>query len=151
MIFNRKGQFIVSVVDSTTPHASLTVIQIPEDLLNAAQCYFFRKAVCEVNHFMDPHRFEKKSILKDGILYFMCHVLPMQEIGKAGLADAMFDLSASTFCVPVTDSKSTIGYAIVSEIHWYDPNVNHGGMESILRCSQQTAYIIGGRDLVKTI
>ena len=93
----------------------------------------------------------RKPSLKDGILYFTGRVVPTQEIGKAGLADAMFDLSASTYCVPVTDSKSPIAYAIVSEIHWYDPNVNHGGVESILRYSQQTAYIIGGRDLVKRL
>ena len=38
---------------------------------------------------------------KNGILYFTGRGLPAQEIGKAGFADVMFDLSASNFCVPV--------------------------------------------------
>ena len=56
-----------------------------------------------------------------------------------------FDLSKATFCVPLVDSSSPIAYAIADEIHWYDRDVKHGGVESVL-C---IAYIIGGRNLIK--
>ena len=53
--------------------------------------------------------------------------------------------------MPITDAHSPIAYAIVPETHWYSPDVSHGGIESVLRYSQQTAYIICGRALVKSI
>ena len=90
--------------------------------------------------------------MKDEILYFTGRILPSQKIdGKFHFGDAMLDLSESTFCVPLTDSLSPIAYAIVSETHWYDPDINHEGVESTLRYAQNTAHIIGGRDLVKMI
>ena len=54
----------------------------------------------------------------------------------------MLDLSESTFCVPMTDCHSPIAYAIVSETHWYDPDISHKGVESTLRYAQNVAYAI---------
>ena len=51
--------------------------------------------------------------------------------------------------VPVTDHLSPVAYAIVADTHWYSLDVSHGGIESVLRYAQQTAYVIEGRSLVK--
>ena len=53
--------------------------------------------------------------------------------------------------MPITDALSPITYAVVSETHWYDPDINHKGVETTLRFAQNTAHIIGGRDLAKMI
>ena len=47
--------------------------------------------------------------------------------------------------MPITNVHSPVAYAIIAETHWYSSDVSHGGMESVLRYFQQTAYIIGGR------
>ena len=47
---------------------------------------------------------------------------------QSHMADACLDLSAATFCVPVTDAHSPVAYAVVSETHWYSPDVSHGGV-----------------------
>ena len=51
--------------------------------------------------------------------------------------------------MPVTDHLSPVAYAIVADTHWYSLDVSHGGIESVLRYAQQTAYVIEGRSLVK--
>ena len=63
----------------------------------------------------------------------------------------MKDLTATTFCVPVLEKHSPIAYSIISEVHWYNQNAKHGGVETVLRYSNLTAYIIEGRELVKRI
>ena len=144
-------QFIVARTNLAAGF-NVVVIQLTEALLNAAKAYLFEKATAEVKHFVDARRYEKLSIMKDGILYYTGRILPVQEIyGGSSLADVCLDLTASSFCVPITDAQSPIAYAIVAETHWYSPDVSHGGVESVLRYSQQTAYIIGGRELVKTM
>ena len=37
------------------------------------------------------------------------------------------------------------------QTHWYDPDASHGGVEAVLCYSQNIAYKLGGRALVKTI
>ena len=37
--------------------------------------------------------------------------------GDFSYADAMLDLSESTFCVPITDSHSPVAYAIMTDTH----------------------------------
>ena len=128
------------------------VIRLSEGLLTAAMAYFFRKATLEVKHFLASKHYERNTVLKDDILYHSGRILSTQAIdGKLGLADVCKDLAACIFCVPVTDSHSPLAYAIVSETHWYHPDVSHGGIESVLRCAQTTAYIIWGRSLVKLV
>ena len=114
--------------------------------------YYFRKCTLEIQKFVDPSRYKNNSVLHDGVLYHTGRILATQEVdGKISLGDACLDLSASTFCVPMVDSLSPVAYAIVSETHWHHPDVSHGGIESLLRFSQMTAYIIGGRELVKSM
>ena len=149
------GEYCVSPVNISS-HATgkpkVAVIYLSEDILRTARCYFFRKATLEVQHFVDKKKYERHSVWKDEILYFTGRILPMQEIeGKLNLSDVSLDLAGSTFCVPIIDARSPIAYAIVTETHWYDPDVSHGGVESVLRYCQKTAYIIGGRELVKSI
>ena len=131
---------------------NVAVVQLHQDILQAAKNYYFRKAALEVQKFVDPSRYKQKSMMKNGILYFTGRILRTQKIdGNFGLSDAMLDLSEATFCVPITDSYSPIAYAIVSETHWYDPDVKHLGVESTLRYAQNIVYILGGRNLVKGI
>ena len=147
-------QYIVFPIRAATSEkvVDVAVIEVPYRVLSCAENYYFRKAAAEVQHFVEAHKYEKTSVLKDEILYFTGRILPSQKIdGKFHFGDAMLDLSESTFCVPITDALSPIAYAIVSETHWYDPDINHEGVETTLRYAQNSAYIIGGRDLVKMI
>ena len=150
-----KGEYIVSSITFNsypTEEKRVVVVHLSDDLLNSARRYFFLKATAEIKQFVDPSKFEKKSVLKDGILYHTGRILSTQEInGQIGLGDVALDLQDSTFVVPMTDENSPIAYAIVSETHWYNQDVKHGGIESVLRYSQQMAFIIGGRNLVKKI
>ena len=102
--------------------------------------------------FLPVSNFEKFSVEKNGILYYTGRILHTQDIGgDLTLCDVSFDLAKSTFCVPIVDRYSPIAYSIVNEVHWHDPDVWHAGVESALRRVNLTAYIIGGRGLVKTI
>jgi hypothetical protein len=149
------GEYVVSEIkvgSYPTKNKNVAVVHLSNALLHAAITYFFRKATTEIKKFVEPSKYENNSILKDEILYYTGRILPTQEIsGTLSLGDAALDLSASSFIVPMTDEHSPIAYAIVSETHWYNPDVSHGGIESVLRYSQQTAFIIGGRNLVKKI
>ena len=147
-----KGNYSVFPVKSTSDNSNVAVVHLTESELNASKAYFFLKASLEVKQFVDSVKYENNSVWKNGILYYTGRILPLQEIeGKLSLSNASLDLSASTFCVPMIDFHSPIAYAIVSEIHWHDLDVRHGGVESVLRYSQNVAYIIGGRTLVKNI
>ena len=148
-----KGVFVVSAIDhvtcpTITNKAFFTYIS--DDMLSLAKAYFFVKASRELKHFVDPRKYKDDTVMQDGILYHTSRILSDQIVDdKIGLSDVCIDLKASTFCVPVIDAKSPVAYAIVSETHWYDPDVRHGGVESVLRYAQMIAYIIGGRELVK--
>ena len=145
------GEYIVRSINLATVN-KVVVVHVSAAILNAARSYFFEKATLEIKRFVDSRKYDKISVMKDGIMYYTGRILPVQEItGNLGLADVCFDLAAASFCVPITDAHSPIAYAIAVETHWYDPDVSHGGIESLLRYSQQTAHIIGGRDLVKSI
>ena len=144
------GHYFVTRVSFPSSASKTFVAYLSEEILNAAKAYFFEKATAEIIHFLEPSKYRKFSKLVDGILYFTGRILLVQEIdGQAHLADACLDLAASTFCVPITDVHSPVAYAVVAETHWHSPDVSHGGVESVLRYAQQTAYIIGGRALVK--
>ena len=114
-------------------------------MIAAALNYFHCKATAEILEFVDKSRYRKISVAKDDILYYTGRILASQEIyGKCSLGDVCLDLRANSFCVHITDAYSPIAYAIVLETHWYHPDVSHGGIESVLRHSQNVAYIIGG-------
>ena len=149
-----KGNFVVSAIDCVacpTIGNKTFFAYISEDMLSRAKAYFFVKASKELKHFVDPRKYKDDSVMQDGILYHTSRILSDQVVDdKIGLSDVCLDLKASTFCVPIIDAKSPVAYAIVSETHWYDPDVRHGGVESVLRYAQMIAYIIGGRELVKS-
>ena len=135
-----------------TPGSKVKIIPIPAQYMQAAKNYYFMKAAQEILRFVDARKFLDITVMKDGIFYYTSRILDTQEFtGDVTLGDACLDLTASTFCVPVVDALSPIAYAIVAETHWYHPDVSHGGVESVLRLSQTSAYILGGRELVKSI
>ena len=120
------------------------VVDLPKNMIDAAMGYFFKKATNEVKRFLPESKYKSISEEKNGVLFYVGRILPTQEIGgKLSLCDTSFDLSNSTFCVPIIDSRSPIAYAIADETHWYHPDVKHGGVESVLRQVQCVAYIIG--------
>ena len=130
----------------------MVIACLPEGMLKAAKVYFFQKASLEVKESVDPSRYKNNSVLKGDILYCTGRILASQEIyGKCSLGDVCLDLTANSFCVPITGAHSPIAYTIVLGTHWYHPDVSHGGVESVLRRSQNVAYIIEGRALVKSI
>ncbi len=147
-------QYVVFKIEGATSNAiiDVAVIKVPKTSLDDAKNYYFRKATKELEKFVSSGKYEKISALKDDILYYTSRILLTQKItGKFSITDAALDLSEATFCVPLTDSHSPIAYAIVLDTHWFDPDVKHAGVESTLRYAQNTAYIVGGRDLVKQI
>ena len=130
----------------------VAIVRLGPDILQAAKDYYFRKASREIEKFVDPSRYQNKSLMKNGILYFTGRILRTQQIdGNHGLSDVTLDLSSATFRVLMTDFHSPLAYAVVAETHWYDPDVKHQGVECTLRYAQNVAYIIGGRRLVKAI
>ena len=149
-----KDQYTVFEVLAATSDTvtRVAVVQLEDEMLQAARNYYFRKAALEIQEFVEPHRYAKQSVFKNEMLYFTGRILRTQKIDdRIGLGDAMLDLSEATFCVPMTDCRSPIAYAVVLDTHWYDSDVRHKGVETTLRYAQKTAYIIGGRDLVKGI
>ena len=148
-IVQTNNKYVVFPVHAAT---KVAVVHLSQNMLDAAKSYYFRKAALEVQQFVEPSKYRDKSVWKENILYYTGRILPTQKIdGRFSLSDASLDLSEATFCVPVTDANSPIAYAIVSETHWFDPDVSHAGVESTLRYAQNTAYIIEGRALVKRI
>ena len=88
----------------------------------------------------------------DGILYHTGRILPTDSITVIGKAtQAMIDLQATSFCVPLLDKYSPISYSIVNDIHWHHVTVSHSGVETTWRYVLQKVFIIEGRYLVKTI
>ena len=49
------------------------------------------------------------------------------------------------------DQWSPVAISIAMKIHWYHPDVQHCGIEAILRQTQSVAHIIGSRHLAKSI
>ena len=108
-----QGSYEVSEADGKACTAFLS-----DSLLKTAMGYFFRKATLEIKHFLKPKSYEQRTVLKEDILYHTGRILTTREIdGNLGLADVCVDLSAITFCVPVSDSHSPVACAIVNEKH----------------------------------
>lgn len=127
------------------------VVDLDPNMTNAALQYFFKKASVEVKHFLPVSKYKNISEEKSGILFYTGRILPTQGISckQQTLCDVCLDLMKDTFCVPIIDALSPIAYSIADEIHWYHPDVKHGGIESALRETYRTAFIVGGRELLK--
>ena len=65
--------------------------------------------------------------------------------GYPELCEAVIDLCSTSFCFPVMDQYSPV--AIALEVHWYQSDVKHTGIEAILRKMLGVAFIIGGQKL----
>ena len=128
-----------------------TMLPLPTDVdTQNAELYFYRKATCEVKQFLQPNQYERISQEKNGVMYYTGRILPTQTVKpNNNLTDVMYDLSSSTFCVPVVYCHSPIAYSIVNDIHWYHKVAQHSGVETVYRYVLQKVYIIHGRDLVK--
>lgn len=134
------------------PITTKSTLLLLDDDIRKAEKYFFRKAGLEIQHFLPRKQYEKFTKEKDGILYYTGRILPTEEITIVGkMTEAMKDLSASTFCVPVVDRYSPLAYCIINEVHWYNSTVKHSGVESVWRFVLKKAFIIEGRSIVKWI
>ena len=128
------------------------VVELPDHMIKKALAYYFVKSTLEIKHFLPKHKYLNISKEIDGIMYYSGRILPDQKVGeKLSVGNVSFDLSEKTFCVPMVDKMSPVAYAISDEIHWYDFDVRHGGIESVLREIQCISYLIGGRKLVKDL
>ena len=104
----------------------------------------------DVIKFVNAKKYASITMEMNGILYL--NSLPSERFGDPpSFSDAVLDLCSSTFVVPVLDFKSPIAYALALEIHRYHQDVEHAGVESVLRYTQTVAYILNGRSLVKDI
>ena len=116
-------------------------VSLTEENLKAAEMYYFKKSTIEVKHFLKPNQYEKLSIEKDGVLFYKGRILPTEKISITGrLTEAMKDLSADAFCVPVVEKHSPLAYSIINDIHWYSDTVKHSGIESVWRCVKKGLY-----------
>ena len=121
------------------------VVILTNDDLNQSLIYFYRKATEEVKVY------QKISKEMNGILYYTGCILSSQKFhGKLTLSDVSLDLTSASFCVPITDNKSPFAYSVVNETHWYNNDAKHSGVETVLRYTRKIAYIIKGRELVKS-
>ena len=77
--------------------------------------------------------------------------MPSQEFGGTfTLTDVMIDLTTTSFSVPLVDRFSPFAFSIVNEVHWYHPVAMHSGNETVLRYTMKHAYILGGREVVRS-
>ena len=130
-------------------NATAEIFVADEDVCSAEN-YFFKKATDEIKHFLKPKQYEKISTEDNGILYYSGRLLP--EVTVVGdMTPAMYDLSSTTFQVPLTDKNSPIAFSLVNDVHWNHDSACHTGVETTWRYSLLKSYIIEGRSLVKLI
>ena len=128
------------------------VVEVSEDMLKSALYYFAFKASEELKQFLNPRKYVNITKEIDNVLYYSGRILPDHKFdGYPELCQAALDLCRTSFCVPVMDRYSPVAISIALEIHWYHPDVQHHGVESIFRQLQRVAHVIGGRDLLTCI
>ena len=71
--------------------------------------------------------------------------------GYPELCQEAIDLYPTSFCVPVMDQYSPVAISIALEIHWHHEDVQHSGIDSMLRQTEAVAHVLGGRSLVKSL
>ena len=124
---------------------------LTEDEVQLSLDYFFQKASDEVKSFVHPKQYKNISVEKNGILYFTGRV-PLNNVSfECTMTDVMIDLTTGTFIVPLVDRYSPVGFSITNQVHWYDPNVSHRGVESTIRATMFIAHIFGVRDIAKML
>ena len=124
---------------------------LTEDEIQLSLDYFFHKASAEVKSFVHPKHYDKISFEQGGILYFTGRV-PLDSISfECTMTNKMLDLSTGTFIVPLIERYSPLGLSVTNYIHWYNPNLNHRGVESTIRGTITIAHIFGVRDVAKML
>ena len=89
--------------------------------------------------------------MKDGVLFYNGRILPDSKITIVGrYTEAMLNLSATSFCVPLIEKCSPIAFSIISDVQWNSQS-SHTGIVTTLRQVMKKAFIIEGRSLVKLI
>ncbi len=125
---------------------------IPEDQINKARIYFFKKATAEVKHFLNVSQYKDLSIEKDGLLLYTGRILPTDNITIVGnVTKVMKDLTATSFSVPVVDRYSPVAISICNDIHWNHDSAQHTGPDTVWRYVLQNIFIVEGRPLVEKI
>jgi len=129
-----------------TPSTVLSSNDIKE-----AKKYYFRKCSDEVRK-LSKKKYENISADVDGILMYTGRIMPCNEITITGkFTSTMKDLSSTSFCVPLVDKYSPVAYSIVNEVHWYNDDACHRGVETTLRYVMKQAYILEVRSIIKRI
>ena len=127
-------------------------IMLTDEELKQAESYYLRVATNELKKFNKPSAYEKISTEEKGMMIYTGRILPSQQIDSIDpLPEVMKDLTATTFCVPVTDKFSPVALGVVNDTHWNHPVAKHAGVETVLRYVMLTCYIIDGREIVRMI
>ena len=153
LLETNQDRFIVTNGNSncaTLNCAGGKVIELSTFFLKSALFYYSAKTSLELKQFVNESKYAHITAEVDGILYYSGRILPDYSLdGYPELCEAAIDLCRTTFCVPVVDQYSPVAISIALEIHWHHPDVQHTGIESMLRQTQVVAHIIGGRNLTK--
>ena len=134
----------VSLKDDFQKFVMLTDAEVQHSLN-----YFFQKGSEEVKSFVHPKHYQNISMEREGILYFTGRV-PLEDLTfKCRMTDAMIDLSAGTFVVPIVDKYSPLSFSVMNQMHWFDKTSKHSGVETTIRSTMTVAHILGVRDIAK--
>ena len=83
----------------------------------------------EIKKFISKAKYEKISFEKQGILLYSGRILLTQQVTSiTTMSDTMYDLSETTFCVPIVQKCSPLALSIIIEIHWYHDAAKHSGV-----------------------
>lgn len=148
-IRNCRSNRSLYVAVKTSPYST---VYLSDHDIYLAEMYLFRKCSLEIKHFLPVKAYSSFTTEKNGVLMYTGRILPTEKITVVGeFTDAMKDLTATTFCVPVVEKHSPIAFSIVNEVHWHDKTAQHSGIETTLRYVLKRAYIIEARSIVKLI
>ena len=137
---------------SLKANVGVKVIELSEHMLRSSMTYFSLKSSKEVKHFLSKTKYQNITKERDGIFYYSGRILEDYKFDRyPKLCDAAIDLCSTSFCVPVMDQYSPVAISIALEVHWYQSDVKHTGIEAILRKMLGVAFIIGGRKLAISI
>ena len=126
------------------------VVELTDNDVLLSLDYFFKKATAEVKQFARKKSYKDLSRERLGILFYTGRILPSQKIdSKVQLSDVCLDLTQDSFCVPLIEKHSPLAYAFINEIHWFDPDASHSGVETLWRHVLKNVYILEGKTLVK--
>ena len=133
-------------------NVGVNVIELSEHMLRSSMTYFSLKSSKEVKHFLSKTKYQNITKEIDGIFYYSGRILEDYKCdGYPELCEAAINLCSTSFCVPVMDQYSPVDISIALEVHWYQSDVKHPGIEAIFRKMLGVAFIIGGRKLAISI